>query len=163
MSAKNIFFLLLAATIILTGCPGTVEAAGEKAQDFSLKDINNRIVRLSDYGNKVIILNFFATWCPPCKSEIPDFVELVKEYGDKGLVIIGVSVDNGDMETIKNFAAQYNINYPILLDDGLVSNAYGPIQGIPATFIIDKKGRIVQKIVGARSKSQFENIVKPLL
>ena len=79
MQARNILFLLLAGMILLVGC-SNVESADKKAPDFSLEDINNRTVRLSDYENKVIVLNFFATWCPPCRSEVPDFVELVDEY-----------------------------------------------------------------------------------
>ena len=163
MPMKNILFLLLAGTILLIGCSGAVESAGEKAPDFSLQDINNRTVRLSDYENSVIILNFFATWCPPCRTEIPDFIELMDEYGDEDFVIIGICLDRGDIETVRNFASQYNIDYPILLDDGLVSEAYGPISSIPSTFIIDKKGNIVEKIIGARNKDYFENIIKPLL
>jgi cytochrome c biogenesis protein CcmG/thiol:disulfide interchange protein DsbE len=163
MPMKNILFLLLAGAILLTGCESTVESADEKAPDFSLQDINNKTVRLSDYEDDVIILNFFATWCPPCRSEIPDFIELVDEYGKKDFVIIGVSVDRGDAQTVREFAQGFNINYPVLLDDGQVSKTYGPISSIPTTFIIDKKGNIVEKIIGARSKTQFENMIKPLL
>ena len=162
MQTRNIPFLLLAGMILLFGC-SNVESADKKATDFSLENINNRTVRLSDYENKVIILNFFATWCPPCRSEIPDFVELMDEYGDKDFVIIGVSVDKTGMSEVKKFAGEYNINYPVLLDDGLASNAYGPIRSIPTTFIIDKNGNIVDKIIGAREKDYFEDAIKPLL
>lgn len=163
MLKKNIILLFLIGVVLLVGCSATVESADKKASNFSLQDINNRTVRLSDYENKVVVLNFFATWCPPCRDEIPDFVELVNEYGDKNLAIIGISMDKGDARTLVDFAKGFNINYPILIDDGLVSNTYGPIRSIPTTFIIDKKGNIVQKIIGSRSKSDFEKIIKPLM
>ena len=170
MTTKNILFLFLAGAILLVGCSDTVESAGrmeerasEKAQGFTLQDINGRTVRLSDYKNDVIILNFFATWCPPCRSEIPDFVELIDEYGADDFIIIGISLDKGDVDDVRSFAAQYNINYPVLLDDDLVSKAYGPIRSIPTTFIIDREGNIAQKIMGARSKDYFEDVIKPLL
>lgn len=161
MRARNILFLLLAGMILFVGCSVAVENAGKKAADFSLEDVNNKTVRLSDYENKVIILNFFATWCPPCRSEIPDFVELMNEYGDKDFVIIGISLEN-DMKVVKDFADKYKINYPVLIDDGLVSESYGQIGSIPTTFIIDKNGDIVEKIIGARKKDYFEDAIKPL-
>ena len=163
MLKKNIILLFLIGIFLFVGCSATVESAEEKASNFSLQDINNRTVRLSDYENKVIILNFFTMWCPPCRIEIPDFVELVNDYGDKNLVIIGISLDGGDVKTLRDFTKKFNINYPILIGDRLVSNTYGPVHSIPTTFIIDKKGNIVQKIIGSRSKLQFEKIIKPLL
>jgi len=163
MAGRKMLFLLLAGVILLAGCADVQSAVQGKAQNFSLQNLNDRTIRLSDYENKVILLNFFATWCPPCRAEIPDFIELVNDYGDRGLVIIGVSVDRGGVETVREFAAQYSINYPVLMDDGLTSKAYGPIQSIPTTFIIDKDKNIVQKIIGSRRKEYFEGVIKPLL
>ncbi|MBL7071838.1 MAG: TlpA family protein disulfide reductase [Candidatus Omnitrophica bacterium] len=163
MKARNLLFLLLAGIILIVGCSSPVESADKKASDFSLENINNKTERLSDHQNKVIILNFFATWCPPCKSEIPDFIELMDEYGDDGFVIIGVSLDRGGVDEVKAFAEKYKINYPLLMDDGQVSNTYGPVQSIPTTFIIDKDGVITEKIIGARKKDYFEDRIKPLL
>ena len=172
MNLRKMALLSLAAMFLISGCsntgsaektaPATSPTQGQAA-DFSLENTDNRTVRLSDYQDKVIILNFFATWCPPCRAEIPDFVELVKDYGDKGLVILGVSVDRGAAAAVKEFVKQYDINYPVMLDDGLVSKTYGPIHSIPTTFIIDRNKNIVQKIIGSRNKDYFENIIKPLL
>lgn len=162
MLVKKILILVLAG-VILFSASSCARALGKKAPNFSLEDTNHATVRLSDYENDVIILNFFATWCPPCRTEIPDFVELVDDYGDRDLTIIGISVDRGGVEVLNEFIAEYNINYPVLLDDGIVSDEYGPIRSIPATFIIDRKGNIVEKIIGSRTKDYFERLIKPLL
>lgn len=149
--------------ILFAECSMAQDNALKKAPDFSLQDIKGKTVGLSDYINKVIILNFFATWCPPCREEIPDFIEMVNTTDKERFAIIGVSVDKGDINIVKKFATEHRINYPVLIDDGSTSNAYGPISSIPTTFIIDKKGNIVEKIIGSRSKGQFENKIKPLL
>ena len=164
MLGRKSLFLFLAGMLLLAGCGSAgVGTVTDKAHDFTLQNINNRTVRLSDFENKIIILNFFATWCPPCRAEIPDFVELVNEHDSKDLVIIGVSLDRGGVDTVKEFAEKYKINYPLLLDDGLVSKEYGPIRSIPTTFIIDRKKNITEKIIGSRSKNYFEGAIKPLL
>lgn len=139
---------------------GAIEV-GTTAPDFKLTDIDGKQVSLSDFKGKIVILNFFASWCPPCRSEVPDFVELEKAYEDKGLVIVGVSLVN--LEESRDFAAQFGINYPVLVDDGKASNIYGPIRSIPATFIITKDFKIAKMYIGARSKSVFENDIKELL
>jgi len=162
MKFKNFVFFVLAAAVLFVGC-SPAESADRKAPDFSLQNITNNTVRLSDYEGKVIILNFFATWCPPCRDEIPDFVKLFDEYGDKNLAIIGISTERGQADTVKSFASLYGINYPVLIDDGFVSREYGPIVSIPTTFIVDKNGNIAEKIIGRRRKDYFENIIKPLL
>jgi len=156
-------FIVLIACAMVFGCKASEGSLNPPAQDFSLQDLNNRTVRLSDYSGKVIILNFFATWCPPCKAEIPYFIELLDEYGDKGLAVIGVSLDEGGQSKVRDFVKDMGINYPVLMNDGLVDKQFGPIRSIPATFIIDKKGNIISQIVGSRPKAVFETAVKPLL
>lgn len=163
MLKKNVIFILLAGLILLAGCSAAQEGELKKAPDFSLQNTNGKTVRLSDYTNKVIILNFFATWCPPCREEIPDFIELVNTTDKERFVIIGISIEKGDIGTVRRFAAERRINYPILVDDGFASKAYGSISSIPTTFIIDRKGNIVEKIVGSRTKREFEDKIKPLL
>jgi len=153
----------MTGVFLIVGCSGTVESADKKASDFSLQDINNKTVRLSDYNNDVVVLNFFATWCPPCKTEIPDFIELMDEYRDRDFIIIGISLDRAGAQDVKAFAEEQKINYPVLMDDGQMSVAYGPIQSIPTTFIMDREGNIVDKIIGARNKDYFEGRIKPLL
>lgn len=162
---KNLFgktLILVLGIFLVTGCGkiGAVEV-GTSAPDFTLQGIDGKTATLSEFKGKVVILDFFASWCPPCRQEIPDFIELQKAYGDKGFAMIGVSLVN--MDESKTFAAQQGINYPVLVDDGKASNLYGPIRSIPTTFVLDKDLKIVRFYIGARPKSVFENDIKELL
>ena len=132
--------------------------------DFTMKDVDGNQVSLSAYKGKVVLLNFWATWCGPCKAEIPGFVRLQEKYRDKGLVIVGYSVDDS-AEKAKAYAAEYKMNYPILLGEGRedVQDAYGPIWGIPASFIISKDGRVCRKHMGIAPEAVFEKELVPLL
>lgn len=133
------------------------------APDFSLLNHDGETVQLSSYRGHVIILDFWATWCGPCRQEIPGFVELYNQYRDKGLVIIGVSLDQQGWKAVKPFMQQFRINYPIVLGNNKVVNDYGGIRYIPTTFIIDRNGKIVEKVVGYHPKSYFQSRIQPLL
>ncbi|MBI5207459.1 MAG: TlpA family protein disulfide reductase [Candidatus Firestonebacteria bacterium] len=135
----------------------------KKAPDFTLKNINNENITLSSFDGKVIILNFWATWCPPCRNEIPGFIELYNSYKDKNFVIIGVSLDNDGKAVLESFIKEHGINYPVLLGNNEVTRLYGGIRGIPTTFIINKNRDIVQSFIGFRDKAIFENEIKKLL
>jgi thiol-disulfide isomerase/thioredoxin len=130
---------------------------------LSIKDMNGADVQLSSFKGKVLLINFWATWCAPCKAEIPGFVELQKKYG-KDLQILGVSVDDTP-EDIKPYAEKYAINYPLLI--GLnredVEKAYGPFLGIPQSFLISRDGKICVKHPGLVAKDKFEQEIKSLL
>jgi cytochrome c biogenesis protein CcmG, thiol:disulfide interchange protein DsbE len=132
--------------------------------DFTMKDLEGKDVALSSYKGKVILLNFWATWCGPCKAEIPGFVELQDQYGKDGLMVVGYSVDD-EAPKARAFANEYKMNYPVLLGLGRedVQEAYGPIWGIPASFIISRDGRVCQKHLGIAPKAVFEKQVKALL
>jgi thiol-disulfide isomerase/thioredoxin len=132
--------------------------------DFSFKDITGKKVSLSDFKGKVILLDFWATWCVPCKQEIPGFIELQKKYGDRGLQIIGLSVDDS-LNMAKTYATQMKMNYPILLAEGKedILKAYDPIPSIPVSIIIDRGGRIVSRHLGIASMDVFEKEIVPLL
>jgi peroxiredoxin len=157
---KTVVFV--AILFFAVGCTkgGAVEI-GKEAPDFTLPDINGKQVGLSEFKGKVVMLDFFASWCPPCRQEVPDFVELQKAYGDNGLAVVGVALVN--MQEAKDFAVKFSINYPVLIDDGNVSNLYGPIRSIPTTFILDKNGKIVKLYIGMRPKNIFEADIKELL
>jgi thiol-disulfide isomerase/thioredoxin len=132
--------------------------------DFTMKDLEGKDVRLSSFKGKVILLNFWATWCGPCKAEIPGFVELQNQYGKDGLVVVGYSVDD-EAPKARAFANEYKMNYPVLLGLGRedVQDAYGPIWGIPASFIISREGTVCQKHLGIAPKAVFEKEIKALL
>jgi cytochrome c biogenesis protein CcmG/thiol:disulfide interchange protein DsbE len=132
--------------------------------DFTMKDVDGNDVSLSAYKGKVVLLNFWATWCGPCKAEIPGFVRIQEKYRDKGLVIVGYSVDD-TADKAKAYAAQYKMNYPILLGEGRedVQDAYGPIWGIPASFLISKEGKVCRKHMGIAPEAVFEKEVAALL
>jgi thiol-disulfide isomerase/thioredoxin len=130
---------------------------------FSFKDINGRKVSLSEFKGKVIILDFWATWCVPCKAEIPGFIELQKKYGGRGLQIIGLSVDDS-MPTAKKYATEMKMNYPVLLADGKedILRAYDPIPSIPVSVVIDREGKIVSRHVGIVKMDVFEKEIVAL-
>jgi thiol-disulfide isomerase/thioredoxin len=130
---------------------------------FTLKDMDGADVQLASFKGKVIVLNFWATWCGPCKAEIPSLVELQTQYRDD-LVVLGFSVDDTP-DKMKPYATQYKINYPLLVGNGRedVQDAYGPLWGIPVSVIIDREGKIAKKHSGIASKEQFEREIKLLL
>ncbi len=136
------------------------EIAGS-APAFTLTDLSGKPVSLADFRGKVVILDFWATWCPPCKKEIPDFVELQKQYGSKGLQVVGIALDQPDK--VMAFTQQNGINYPVLLGNEAITGTYGGIDGIPTTFIIDKKGKIINRFEGFRPRDVFETEIKKLL
>lgn len=132
--------------------------------DQSFRDMNGKDVRLSDYKGKVIFLNFWATWCGPCKLEIPHFVELQDKYRAKGVVFLGLSVDD-PVDKLKPFAERYKINYPVLvgLGEDEKQESFGPVYGIPTTFIIDRKGNLCRQHQGLATKEMFERVIQALL
>jgi len=133
------------------------------APAWELKDLEGKTVKSSDFKGKVVILDFWATWCPPCRAEIPHFVDLQKTYGDKGLTVIGVSLDEGGPKVVKEFSQKFKVNYPMVMGNDKIVSDYGGVEGIPTTFVIDRQGRIVNKHVGYADKETFEKEIKPLL
>lgn len=133
------------------------------APGWELQDLDGKTVRLSDFKGKVVILDFWATWCPPCRAEIPGFIGLQKKYQAQGLAIVGVSVDQASSDTVKSFVQEMGMNYPVVLADTNVVAAYGGIAGLPTTFIIDRTGRIVKQHLGFTEKEEIETEIKSLL
>ncbi|MBV8969177.1 MAG: TlpA family protein disulfide reductase [Verrucomicrobia bacterium] len=128
-----------------------------------MNNLDGKITKLSDFRGKVVILNFWATWCPPCREEIPGFIKLQNEYSASGLVVVGASVDSQGPEVVKSFVTQHGINYPIVMAHTKVVADYGGIKFIPTTFVIDRQGNIVQTYHGLHSTGTFESAIKPLL
>jgi Tol biopolymer transport system component/peroxiredoxin/DNA-directed RNA polymerase subunit RPC12/RpoP len=136
---------------------------GKPAPFFTLQDLSGKRISLSEFKGKVVILDFWATWCPPCVVEIPHFIALYEQYKDQGLAVVGISTDRKGVGIVRSFAQKNHINYPILMADGRVQAAYGGIRAIPTTFIIDSAGIIRHQYIGYRDKSVFETAIKPLL
>ncbi len=139
-----------------------VARQGDRACDLDLPDLEGKPVHISQFKGKVVVVNFWATWCDPCREEIPDFVRLHKEYRGRGLEIIGVSMDTGKEEQVKAFAKKFGIEYPIVVGDIRVARQW-LVQGIPRTLLIDREGKVVQEIVGVTDMRSLETAIKPLL
>ena len=175
MYVVRISAAVVAALLALPGCspsPRTVRAATVKpdkerkqAPDFTLKDANGHTVRLSDYRGKVVLLDFWATWCGPCKIEIPWFQEFERQYKDKGFAVIGVAMDEEGWNVVKPFAQHMSINYRVVVGDDTIGDLYanGGIDALPTTFLIDRGGRIASTHVGLSNKSDFEDDIQELL
>ncbi len=130
------------------------------APNFTLKNIEGKDVSLADYKGKVVFVNFWATWCPPCRGEIPDLIKLQDKYGKDGFAILGISVDQQKtMGEVPGFVKKMSMNYPVLYAQREVVVSYGGIESIPTTFVINRDGRALGKIVGARSYETFEKII----
>jgi cytochrome c biogenesis protein CcmG/thiol:disulfide interchange protein DsbE len=131
------------------------------APDFTLKTMSGEPFTLSDHEGKVVVLNVWATWCPPCRKEIPDFIEIQEEMREE-VLFVGVSVDKEGWEVVRPFAKEYDINYPLVVDDGTINRKYGPFRGIPTTFIINKKGKVEFVAPGMVSKSDIKPALEEL-
>ena len=133
------------------------------APDFTLQSLNGQNMSLSDLRGKAVLLNFWATWCAPCKIEMPWFVELQNEYGAQGLQIVGVAMDDSSKDDIAKFAKDMGVNYPVLIGKEAVGEEYGGVPALPESFFIGRDGKIVDKIIGLKGKAEIEDAVKKAL
>ncbi len=142
--------------------PATV-ADSVPEPEWRLTTLDGASISGESLRGKVVVLNFWATWCPPCRKEIPDFVALQREWGDRGLVFVGVSMDHQGESVVRAFAQQYGINYPLAMGDERIAQAFGGIEGLPTTFIINRQGGIVARQVGYAPRAAFEKAIGDLL
>ncbi len=139
------------------------QVRGQLAPDFDLKSLDGKKVKLSDFRGKAVLLNFWATWCGPCKIEMPWFVELQKQYGPDGLQIVGVAMDDSSDEDIAKFTKEMGVNYPVLLGTEAVGESYGGVSVLPTTFFVDRDGKVVAREFGLQSRSVFVDHIKESL
>jgi len=164
MMKKLLIAMLVFSAISTFGC-GNIEAQksfSESAKDFEIVDINGKNIRLSDYRGKVILLNFFTTWCPPCRMEMPDFNNILRKYRGK-MQVIAINVGNESPGKVKEFVNQNNLEFPVAIDNGNVSMMYGPIRAIPVTVLINKDFNIAKRYIGMRSGEIFRRDIEELL
>jgi cytochrome c biogenesis protein CcmG/thiol:disulfide interchange protein DsbE len=178
---KTLFTAIIAIAIFFTACSNSnsqnkskssqaqaanTSATGSKelkdAPDFTLNNMDGEPFTLSEHRGKVVVLNIWATWCPPCRKEIPDFIEIQKKMRDDGVLFVGVSVDREGWEVVKPFAKKYGINYQLVVDDGTINQKYGPFRGIPTTFIINKKGKVEYVAPGMINREALQPVLEKL-
>jgi cytochrome c biogenesis protein CcmG, thiol:disulfide interchange protein DsbE len=169
---KRILILVIAATAIVGGVyftrhsRSTLTAPSTKerrlAPDFTLPQLNGQQLTLSAYRGNVVLLDFWATWCVPCREEIPHFVELQQKYGDHGFQMIGVSMDDS-ADPVGPFYQQFHMNYPVVIGNAKIGELYGGVLGLPIAFLIDRDGRVYAKHIGATNAAIFEKEISSLL
>jgi thiol-disulfide isomerase/thioredoxin len=139
-------------------------AEGPANLGFKIKDMHGATVNLADYKGKVLLVNFWATWCGPCKEELPGLIALYDEYKDKGFAVLGISGDD-DAETLRSFSSEWKINYPLFVgrDEQELLDAYGPIFGYPISVVVGRDGAVCARHIGPKTKEQFEKEIKALL
>ncbi|MCC5022919.1 MAG: TlpA family protein disulfide reductase [Candidatus Synoicihabitans palmerolidicus] len=186
MVVRNIYLTLLAGTSLgmVMGCsrsemaaqPAAETTEGSVAQadtmslpllgeapGWKLARLDGSIMNSDELKGKIVVLDFWATWCPPCRAEIPDYVEMQREMETDGVGFVGVSLDQAGPSVVKQFSERYEINYPLVMGDQEIMNAYGGIEAIPTTFLIDRDGQIRHRKVGASTRADYEPLVRSLL
>jgi thiol-disulfide isomerase/thioredoxin len=142
----------------------TNQSENPKAPDFALQSVDGKTIKLSDYKGEIVIIDFWATWCEPCRMGIPDLVEIQNDYQGR-VAVIGISLDmeGQTKQDVPDFVKAFKINYPILYCNEKVINDYGGVQSIPSTFIVDQKGNVIANFIGLTSKSDFVDRINELL
>ncbi len=168
-TSRREFVLIGLAGGLLTSCKSSSTASAASAAErkvaanFTLWDANGNPVRLSAYKGRVVLLNFWATWCGPCKVEIPWFIEFEKKYQDRGFAVLGVSMDDGGLQVVRTFMQEHKVNYRVAIGTDQVARLYGGVDSLPTTFIIDREGRRAAAHIGLASRSNYESEILQLL
>ena len=163
MKKTPMLLLLSLLVAALTGCHTAGGLTRGPAPAWQFADLDGRTVKSSDYTGKVVLLNFWATWCLPCRMEIPTLNELHRQFAGADVAVIGVSIDEGGVEVVKRFVEASKLSYPVLMGDAKMYAAFGGIAEVPTTFLIDAKGNIAARYVGLEDKAVFEKRIQELL
>ncbi|HUR57411.1 MAG TPA: TlpA disulfide reductase family protein [Opitutaceae bacterium] len=134
-----------------------------EAPAWKLTDVNGQVVSSEDLKGKVVVVDFWATWCGPCRQEIPGYIELAKKYGKDGLVIVGVSLDQEGPAVVKAFGQKFGVSYPLVMADDDVQKAFGGLEVIPTTFLIDREGQVRDRKIGAVETAEYEQRILSVL
>lgn len=161
--SSQILVLLLLIPLAFGGCAKKEGTYSARDYGFTLPDLQGNDVSFSDFQGQVIMVNFWAPWCGPCRMETPDLMDLYGEYSDKGLQIVGVAVGFRGEQSVYDFVEQFGVSYPILLGNNEVAKKYGGFRGIPATFLFTRDGELYRKYVGMRPRDVFEKDILALL
>ena len=159
---KRIVVLFIVAIVLLAGCTDRGGQSDTVASDFSLKDMNGKTVRLSDYKGKVVLLEFWATWCPPCRASVPGLEKLHKAYKDKGLVLLAVAMDMGGDDEIRSYIKESGITYIVLKGTEDVATKY-QVRSVPMMLVLNKEGKITKRYLGMGSDEDLEADIKASL
>jgi len=133
------------------------------APAWKLTDVNGKLVNSEEFKGKVVVVDFWATWCPPCREEIPGYIQLVKKYGKDGLVIVGVSVDEGGPAVVKSYMTKAGVNYRMVMANSEVAAAFGGVEVLPTTFLIDRNGQIRDRKEGSEATAEYEKKILAVL
>ncbi len=160
MFKKPAFFLIVFA--LLLSCTNRSERTSNAAFDFMLQDMNGKNVKLADFKGKPVLIDFWATWCPPCRDAIPEIEKLHKSYSGRGLVVLGISLDEGGWDDVKSFITAHGMTYPVLKGTEEVATQY-QVRTIPMLVIVDKEGKIYKRYLGLGNDDQLEKDIKSVL
>jgi len=162
--ARRLLLLTLAALVITSCSKGDIgHSLSGGAPDFRLPAVDGSMVSMSDYNGKVVLVDFWATWCPPCQEMIPILSKLHKNYSEEGLVILGVSLDRDGLGELGTFVHEKMIPYKVVMGDNRISNAFGGVSSIPTLYLVDRDGRLVRKLAGSHTYGELEEQVKKYL
>ena len=164
--ALNWLPLVVLFAIVACRLPGgssAINLTPHPAPAWELKDVEGKVVASTNYAGKVVLVTFWATWCPPCKLEVPGLVNLQKKYEQSGFTVLGISLDEGGAGVVKPFLKDFGINYPVVLGDEKITGDFGGVEAIPKSFVIDRQGTVVAGFLGLTSEADLEKSIEPLL
>ena len=162
-NCRMILLGIVLAAIVVVFSPTRALGQDTKAPQLELRDLDGRVVRLGDYHGKVVLINFWATWCPPCRAEMPDLVRLQREHRKQGLQIIGITYPPEKKARVRRFARSIKVNYPIILGTRQIKARFSSDETLPLTIVIDRDGKITDIISGILLREEFDEKIKPLL